>query len=325
MKLKSVFLISRHGDRSPIASYPGDLSPVTDSSIWPNGAAHLTPEGEKTMKQLADDVKQHYEKNLLNGSSLDVKAVCSGQDRCVDSITVFLKQLLPDREVKHVVDDRMLNCVNTDPDVWNQSVKLVDQEKQRLEKEQGTLFQRLRDEYGISFVGQNSVIKFYTFCDTVLTQAMAGKKMPEWVTSEVVSHLQNNLQSVLNTFSQSEVFDWAIDPLVKRLHEMMTSQAVDKTDNKLLWISNTHDVNIGYVLRLLNAYDPSVCPAYAATVTLELWQDESSNFSVRSFYWNSSEGLSYPGRVLRQKECPDNDFTPLRTFLSLLMQYQKHD
>jgi len=69
--LETVFVIYRHGDRTPVSPYPTD--PWKDRSNWPVGFGQLTPRGKMMQYNLGKYLRNRYG-NLLS-EQYDEKAI----------------------------------------------------------------------------------------------------------------------------------------------------------------------------------------------------------------------------------------------------------
>ncbi|KAJ8957112.1 hypothetical protein NQ318_007327 [Aromia moschata] len=100
-ELVSVVVLYRHGDRSPISSYPTD--PYIDSSYWPEGYGQLLNKGKERQYQLGEWFRKRYSTFLPNEySPKDIRVVSTDVDRTLMSAAANLAGLYPPHKIRNL-------------------------------------------------------------------------------------------------------------------------------------------------------------------------------------------------------------------------------
>ncbi|CAG2110632.1 unnamed protein product [Medioppia subpectinata] len=89
-ELKLLFVIHRHGDRTPIQCYPMD--PYSNASYWPDGWGELTPVGKKRMFGVGSYLRKRYQ-HFLSDNPREVRIRSSGADRCLETVALVMAGL----------------------------------------------------------------------------------------------------------------------------------------------------------------------------------------------------------------------------------------
>uniref|UniRef100_A0A1B6G7V5 acid phosphatase n=1 Tax=Cuerna arida TaxID=1464854 RepID=A0A1B6G7V5_9HEMI len=94
--LQFVAVVTRHGNRAPLFTFPTSLYQSNDTSVWPYGAGELTQSGRVQMYKLGQKIRSLYNGFLDQAyHPKDFKAFSSFSGRALQSAELFLAGLFP--------------------------------------------------------------------------------------------------------------------------------------------------------------------------------------------------------------------------------------
>ncbi|CAB3997430.1 lysosomal acid phosphatase [Paramuricea clavata] len=336
LELKMASVLYRHGDRSPVATFPKD----EHRSYWKQGLGQLTEIGKKQEFSMGQFLKKRYVVNkFLNQTYLrkQVHCRCSDKDRCLMSAEAQMAGLYPPLYVKKPVQDDkewqfwQLIPIHTVPQNHDkllrpydyndcprlQEIKqksFSDPEYIEMEKKYKDFIQNVSINLGLSkSLTLNTIYKAY---DVFFCQRAHNLSWPDWLTPDIFEKLE-----VLQDFD----FVWMFNTPEKArltggvlLGEMIQNMKKFKKNPgnaKKLHVYSAHDTTVVALLSALKIYT-GIPPPYSTAFLMELYYSKStSKYMVRMFYRNDTSQphrayeLSIPG-------CPLNSCS-LDSFITL--------
>ncbi|KAJ1182900.1 hypothetical protein NDU88_008077 [Pleurodeles waltl] len=328
-ELRLVTLLYRHGDRSPIKGYPTD--PYNEDT-WPQGFGQLTQVGMEQHWDLGQALRSRYH-GFLNDSydRRQIHVRSTDSDRTLMSAQSNLAGLYPPGESQtfnvniswqpipvHTVpenEDRLLKFPLTPcpryeelQNETRQSAEYVNKTKENL-----SFLAMVANKTGIKEISLESVWSIY---DTLFCESRHNLTLPSWATTEVMKRLEDLknfsfrfLFGIHKTVEKSRLQGGLLlDQILKNFTEAATSTNEQRL--KVIMYS-AHDTTVVALQMALNVYNGIQTP-YAACHIMELYQDDSGNFSVEMYFRNDSGKdpfpLVLPGCSL---SCPLNEFLHL--------------
>ncbi|RWS06551.1 prostatic acid phosphatase-like protein [Dinothrombium tinctorium] len=179
-------VVSRHGDRTPIFTYPND--PYRNESFWPEGWGELTEAGKERMFNLGRYLRRRYSSFLTNNSN-ETYIRSSEIKRCQDSAKLIATGIYSsNREMNSTYDF----YVETKPEIEDDvlTVKafcpLADSEYNEVEKSfefkniserYNNLYKFLTEKSGTDIPNMYQIREMFT---TLSIQQAVGYKLPAW-------------------------------------------------------------------------------------------------------------------------------------------------
>ncbi|XP_054155556.1 prostatic acid phosphatase-like [Oppia nitens] len=298
-QLKLVFAIFRHGDRTPVATYPTD--PYTDESkYWPDGYGQLIQSGKQRMYSLGKYMRKRY-KSFLGQSIREVWIRSSQRDRCLNSALLVMAGLYPPtgrwkwgRDLGNVwqpvpvntvefAKDSMLNP-DSDCPVAKREEYIISKSKdvQNLFKKHKRLVNYIATKTGLKFKDHGTGRDLYNNLQIVQTH---NHMLPNWTNSEVMECLKEfHEMSFLFDSSTQLIRKLRAGQLLKdiryRLKQFIASK--EKFKHKL-FIYSTHDTQLSVFLRSLDIYN-NMSPPYGSTIFIELYDLQTKTSKKKSVF-----------------------------------------
>ncbi|KAF5920627.1 hypothetical protein HPG69_011207 [Diceros bicornis minor] len=343
--LRFVTLVYRHGDRSPVNTYPKD--PYQEDK-WPQGFGQLTKEGMLQHWELGHALRQRYH-GFLNASyhRQEVYVRSTDFDRTLMSAEANLAGLFPPSGMQRfnpniswqpipvhtvpVAEEKLLkfplgpcpryeqlqNETRQTPEYQNESV-------------QNTQFlDMVANETGLTDLTLETVWNVYDtlFCEvsplrvpgvTSLTPQQAqqthGLILPAWASPQTMQRLRRlkdfSFRFLFGIYEQAEKARLQGGVLLAQIRKNLTLMATASQLPKLLAYS-AHDTTLVALQMALDVYNGEQAP-YASCHIFELYQDDNGNFSVEMYFRNESNKVPWP---LILPGCPHR--CPLQDFLRL--------
>ncbi|XP_039610845.1 lysosomal acid phosphatase [Polypterus senegalus] len=328
-QLRFVSLLYRHGDRSPIKSFPTDPH---QESAWPQGFGQLTQEGMRQHFGLGQTLRKRYQGFLGEQyQRQEIFVRSTDYDRTLMSAEANLAGLFPPNGSQvfnsniswqpipvHTVqesEDRLLsfplpNCPRYDL-LINETKKT--EEYVNLTTSNKKFLEMVANKTGLNDVSLQSV---WSVHDTLFCEQVHGMTMPDWVTTEVMQKLK-----ILKDFSFSFMFGIykreekarlqggvLLGHILKNISEAANASASDAL--KLIMYS-AHDTTVVALQMALDVYNGKQAP-YASCHIFELYKEDNGTFTVSMYYRNESDHEPYP---LKLPNCVQ--FCPLQDFIHL--------
>ncbi|CAF1439453.1 unnamed protein product [Adineta ricciae] len=320
MELIAGHVLFRHGDRTPISTYPTDPMKEKD---WPNGYGQLTSTGIEQHHRLGQYIRTRYE-SILNATfdPREIVVRSTDYDRTLMSAQSNLIGLYPAMNVTsdkvpvqpipiHTVpmSEDFLLGVNTCPryDEIEQGVYQTDEFK-RMNAYYKPFFEKLQVWTDISNI---TMYNAWDIADTIFVEHLYHKE-PAWATEEV----RNNLTAI-NQLSFHFLY---LDDDTKRIRGGPFVQDVWSNMNQSkhgfaipkLKMYSAHDTTVSAALAFLRINYPHQ-PQYASALFIDLYK-QNQTYYVKVEYLNVTDSNKPQPYLLEgcpKVECPLDIFTAI--------------
>uniref|UniRef100_A0A8C3W513 acid phosphatase n=1 Tax=Catagonus wagneri TaxID=51154 RepID=A0A8C3W513_9CETA len=327
-ELRFVTLVFRHGDRSPIETFPND--PIKESA-WPQGFGQLTQLGMEQHYELGEYIRKRYKKFLNESYKHEQVYVRSTDvDRTLMSAMTNLAALFPP-EGSSIWNPSLLwqpIPVHTVPVSEDQLLYLPfrncprfqELEKETLKSEE---FQKRLHPYK-DFVENLPKLTGYhdhdlfgiwsKVYDSLFCEGVHNFTLPSWATEDTMTKLKEiselSLLSLYGIHKQKEKSRLQGGVLVSDILNHMKS-ATQPSNRRKLIIYSAHDTTVSALQMALDVYN-GILPPYASCHIMELYF-EKGEFFVEMHYRNETRREPHP---LTLPGCTPS--CPLRKFAELV-------
>ncbi|XP_075679224.1 prostatic acid phosphatase-like [Dermatophagoides pteronyssinus] len=301
--LKLVILIHRHGDRTPIETYPRD--PYRDGSkYWPDGWGQLTSNGKNRMYNLGLYLSKRYS-NFLGQTPHEVSIRSSASDRCLESVELILAALYPPvgrwkwndnfgqkwqpfpiQTVPHENDGMLYpeskcrKAEQIEADIYKSEpvLKYYNQMKSTL------LY--VQDNTGYENV---DLIKAEEIFDSLLIEKMNGYKLPAWVDSNVFAKLKDIADKTFIFAGMTrEIQRFRTGLLLSNIWQHISNHESVDNDERRLYIYSTHDNQLSVFMSALNNFN-GLSPPFGSSIMIEIHHNHTNEPFIKMFYLNETE------------------------------------
>uniref|UniRef100_A0A8D0CGN9 Lysosomal acid phosphatase n=1 Tax=Scleropages formosus TaxID=113540 RepID=A0A8D0CGN9_SCLFO len=305
-----LFHVYRHGDRSPVKSYPND--PYQESA-WPQGFGQLSQKGMQQHLKLGQNLRQRYQ-DLLNMTynRHEIFVRSTDYDRTLMSAEVNLAGMYPPNGSQVF-----------DPNVHWQPIPVhaVPQDKDQLllfpmsgcpryealmnETRKSEVFKNMSSTYkdflemvqnktGLKDANMESV---WSVHDTLFCEQMHNMTLPPWVTPDVMEKLgilkDFSFQVMFGVYKSEEKCRLQGGVLLNQITKNISASAVTKNQQLKMIVYSAHDTTVVALQSALKVFSGKQ-PTYASCHMFELFREDNGSFSVAMFYWNDSSTEPYP-------------------------------
>ncbi|KAJ7322559.1 hypothetical protein JRQ81_018846 [Phrynocephalus forsythii] len=307
-ELKSVVAVFRHGDRSPISTFPTN---VVNEGAWTQGYGQLTERGIQQQYELGQYMKKRYESLLRDGyKRKEIYVRSTDYDRTIMSAQANLAGLFPPtgRQIwnpkllwqpipVHTVplaDEKLLAF----PTRGCKRFLLLLKETMGTKQVQAELksymkfLSKLAGNMGydlkslLDFTNQ----KLWNAYDALLVQKANKMRVPYWVGRNTMAKLKTLMEyavtGMFGIHKREEKSRLQGGILVKAILERLTSASQSAEQTKLTMYS-AHDMTIIALQMALDVFN-QLLPPYAACHFFELYKEDSGEYTIEMYYRNST-------------------------------------
>ncbi|XP_061571344.1 prostatic acid phosphatase-like [Cololabis saira] len=325
-RLEYVTVLFRHGDRSPIKTYP--TNPNTESS-WPQGLGQLSQEGMRQHFQLGQFLRTRYQ-NFLNESydRHEIHVRSTDYDRTLMSAASTLAGLYPPsgRQVFmpglkwqpvpiHTVsrrEEKLLLYPMKHCPLYSQLMNETrsSEEYVNVTENYEDLFKLLRNK---TRSDTSDLLMMSYLYDTLYCESLHNLPAPDWVTPAIIEDLKfikdYVFQSLFGGYKRLEKSRLQGGVLLGEIVKNLSKMAVPSPKRRFkMMMLSSHDTAVAALQSSLDVYN-GLTPPYAACQMIELHTDDDGSAWVSMFYRNDSSvppyQLQLPGCSL---DCPLEDF-----------------
>uniref|UniRef100_A0A670Z2H6 Lysosomal acid phosphatase n=2 Tax=Pseudonaja textilis TaxID=8673 RepID=A0A670Z2H6_PSETE len=327
--LRFVTLLYRHGDRSPVKTYPRD--PYQESA-WPQGFGQLSQEGMQQHWDLGQALRRRYDGFLSTSYKRQEIFVRSTDfDRTLMSAEANLAGLYPP-EGKQVFNPNITwqpIPVHTVPDYMEKLLRfplpscpryeqLLNETRQSPEYVNMTIqnMEFLKMVANITGIQDVSIESVWSVYDALFCETMHKMNLPAWVTPVVMAKLKElkdfSFNVLFGIHRQVEKARLQGGVLLSQIRKNLTLATKDSAPHHLkMLVYSAHDTTLVALQTALNVYNGKQ-PPYASCHIFELYEEDDGNFTVEMFFRNESQKEPY---ILQLPDC--KQLCPLPQFLQL--------
>ncbi|CAF0875929.1 unnamed protein product [Rotaria sp. Silwood1] len=320
MQLIASHVIYRHGDRTPVTTFPTD--PVKPSD-WPNGLGQLTIAGIEQQHRLGGYLRNRYESLLsTNYTPSEVVVRSTDVDRTLMSAQSNLVGLYP---IHNITNDKVpiqpipIHTVSIHLDFllgqndcprYDQLEDEVDQsdEVKKMNEYYAPFFKKLEEWTNMTNI---TVYNAWDIADTIFVEHIYNKA-PAWADEAVRQNLSDiNDLAFHFLYENNDTKRIRGGPLVQDIWLNMNDSVHGKSFHKVKMYS-AHDTTVSPVLSFLGINYPHQ-PQYASAIFIDLYQQNSTYF-VKVEYLNVTDSnTSYPYLLngCQAYNCPFDNFTSI--------------
>ncbi|TKC35226.1 hypothetical protein EI555_011027, partial [Monodon monoceros] len=255
-ELRFVTLVLRHGDRSPIETFPND--PIKESS-WPQGFGQLTQLGMEQHYELGQYIRKRYEKFLNKSYKHEQVFVRSTDiDRALMSAMTNLAALFPPEGIS----------------VWNPSLPWQPIPVHTVPVSEDRDFIEILPKF-TGYHDQDLFGIWSKVYDPLFCEGVHNFTLPSWATEDTMTKLEKYQNCVL----------------VKEILYHMKS-ATQPLNHRKLIIYSAHDTTVSALQMALDVYN-GILPPHASCHLTELYFEKGEYF-IEMYYRNETQHEPHP-------------------------------
>ncbi|XP_066428501.1 testicular acid phosphatase homolog [Eleutherodactylus coqui] len=309
-KLKFVTLVYRHGDRSPIDTYPTDTYKGT---AWENGLQQLTQVGIRQQYELGQYLRMRYE-NFLSPSYRkdEIYVRSTDYDRTLMSAQANLVGLYPPNGTQQwhpdipwqpipvhtvpVSQDRLLKFPSKDcPRYYELMKETIQLPEYKDRMNDWTVFIAHIANYTGYYVDQAVPRRVWKVYDTLFCQKSHNFSLPAWATPAVLKTLEEitayDIEAHMTLHKPKEKARLTGGILVDAILRNFT-EAIKKSSPLKMVMYSAHDSTILALQGALGVYS-GIHPPYASCHIFEFYKESDGTYSVGMYFRNESNKEPY--------------------------------
>ncbi|ENN83161.1 hypothetical protein HUJ04_000175 [Dendroctonus ponderosae] len=327
--LRLVHVLFRHGNRNPEASSIWDGNAYANESFYPEGFGQLINAGKRTEHNLGKLLRARFDSflgDIWNINVMDVRT--TDYNRTKMSGLLVLAGLWPPRGANiwnpelpwqpipynyyAAADDQVLASVPSGASSLLAERFADEDTVSYLSSRYGEVMEVLAANTGIE---PDDFLSAFTIYDVIKVQTQLGFEMDGWTAEVYPEPLGSLAVDYYYIMTNTTALRRALSgPLIQKILQD-TQSLISGTlspEGRKLFVYSAHDVNVGNMLRSLDAYALDQSPPYGACVIFEV-HEVRGQFGIKLFYVDYEEDspkpLSIPG-------CPH--FCPVDRFYALV-------
>lgn len=320
-----VSVLHRHGDRSPIITYPNNPHPL---STWRNGLGQLTNMGKNQTYQLGKYIRERY-KDFLPSEyhENDIQVMSSDLSRTLMSAYCVLAGLyepqgediwmepikwqpIPVRSLPRNLDNLIYINNAYCPKFHRLLNENVFEAKSKIVNEYKDIVAEISTHAGLSMPNETLevLILGLHFHDCLAAEERRGLEIPKWTQKFYPEPLHEIAKFTFSMrASDQQLQRLRCGPMLKDIliHMENARQGLSKVK---MWLYSGHDHTIIDMLQSLNVFDGDLVP-FAGAIFFELYKAEN-DFEVVIYYKKNEQviELKIPGC---KSHCPLDKFKEL--------------
>lgn len=324
MELKMANVLYRHGDRSPVHTFPTD----EHKNFWKQGLGQLTEKGMSQEFELGKFLKGRYVSKLLSETYLRKQVYCrsSDKDRTLMSAEAQMAGLYPSKPLQAVQGDHewqfwQLIPIHTVPKQHDKLLRphdakcprfeelrkesYSDPEYAKVEQDNKEFIHNISKYAGLS--ESLTLENIHKVHDVLFCENAHNLSMPKWATKDVLDKLKElymfGFKWLFNTPQKSRLTGGV---LLGEMINNMKNFAKNPDNSKILYVYSAHDTTVVALLSALNVYS-GIPPPYSTAFLMELYYNtKSKDYRVRMFYRNETENPDKTYEISLPSCIPDN-------------------
>eukprot|EP00118_Oscarella_pearsei_P018027 m.182114 g.182114 ORF g.182114 m.182114 type:complete len:430 (+) comp39286_c0_seq1:23-1312(+) len=306
-QLELVSFVFRHGDRSPVSTFPTDKHQV---DAWPQGWGQLTQVGMLQHYELGEQLlkprymtkgketyllSSFYEREEIYIRSTDVDRTLMSAECQMASLyqpmerQVFLEGLNWQPTPIHTVptsQDSLLRAYDVDCPRYQQLRKeqVNDPDYKKIVEKYQDLFVRTKKNTGIDF--DLNPDNIYKIADPLFCEKQHNKSLPDWLTeSDFQDLLTLNSYGIFKMFDGEEIRRLTSGLFIGEVLHNMELKVNGQLNGSKVFVYSAHDTTVAAILSGLGLFTgTSVQPPYASLVMIELYLEDSGSYTVEVYY-----------------------------------------